>query len=113
MPDSDRSCRGCDGKIGGSRVVCLDCLSSESEAKTIDFCDKRDCWEKIVFLDPRNPQKQHLPSHNVLKVRTVLHLLDIPGLHERAQNALSLGSEYLQVPERGRGADAVEDAIGT
>ena len=107
---SDCYCRGCGGKIGGARVVCMDCLSSETDAKTVDFCDRPECWKKSISIDPRDPQHRHLPSHDVFKVRTVLHLVDTLGLLERAENALNVSREYFQGPEHGN--DAVEDTLG-
>jgi hypothetical protein len=92
-------------------VVCLDCLSSETEAVTIDFCDKPECWRKSFVVDPRDPQRMHQPDHDVFKVRTVLHLVDIPGLLPRAESALSLSREYFQNSESEH-TDVVEDTVG-
>ncbi|KAI0806043.1 hypothetical protein BC629DRAFT_1138761 [Irpex lacteus] len=96
IPNHDCHCRGCGGKIGGARVVCLDCLSSESEAKTVDFCDNPDCPQTTFVVDIRDPEKRHLPSHDVFKVRSVVHLRDVPRVSELAGNALSVAREYFQ-----------------
>lgn len=61
-------------------------------------------------MDPRDPQRRHLPSHDVFKVRTVLHMIGVLGLLERAENALSVSREYFQGPDHGQ--DAVEDTLG-
>ncbi|KAI0701233.1 hypothetical protein BC835DRAFT_271177 [Cytidiella melzeri] len=96
IPNHDCYCRGCGGKIGGARVVCLDCLSSESEAKTVDFCDNPACPQTTFVVDIRDPEKRHLPTHDVFKVRSVLHLRDVPAVSERVGNALSVAREYFQ-----------------
>ncbi|GJE96219.1 hypothetical protein PsYK624_124130 [Phanerochaete sordida] len=111
IPAHECHCRGCGGKIGGARVVCLDCLSAETGATTVDFCDRPECWRKTILPDPCHPDRQHLHTHDVLKVRTVLHLVDMASLRERAQNALSISNEYLHCPEREPALDAVDDAI--
>ena len=85
--DSDCYCNSCNSQIGGARVVCLGCLSLDSEARTVNFCDDQACWGSSLVCD------QHLPTHDILKVRTVLHLRDIPNISELAENALSVARE--------------------
>lgn len=92
---SDCYCHGCNGKIGGARVVCLDCLSTDSEAKTIDFCDNPSCWNVTPNGD-KDAIHRHLPNHDVFKVRTVLHLRDVPTMNEIAEKALNVSREYFQ-----------------
>jgi hypothetical protein len=76
--------------------VCLDCFSSESEAKTVDFCDNPACPKTTFVVDIRDPKKQHMPSHDVFKIRSVLHLRDVPAVSELASNALSVAREFFQ-----------------
>ena len=92
--NSDCSCNGCGGKIGGERVVCLECLSAEPEAKTVDFCEKPACW--AVSPEGAKGSHRHLPTHSVFKVRTVLHLRDVPAMNELAEKALNVSREYFQ-----------------
>ena len=64
-------------------------------------------------MDLRDPQRLHQPHHDLFKVRTVLHLIDVPGVLSRAETALSLSREYFQGLDNNLGADFVEDAIGS
>ncbi|KAJ3537236.1 hypothetical protein NM688_g6718 [Phlebia brevispora] len=93
IPAHDRYCAGCHGKIGGARVVCLDCLSAESEAKTVDFCENPKCWT-ASSAEESKANHQHLPTHDIFKVRTVLHLRDVPRVNEMAEKALNVSREY-------------------
>ncbi|KAI0090196.1 hypothetical protein BDY19DRAFT_887919 [Irpex rosettiformis] len=121
IPNHDCHCRGCGSKIGGARVVCLDCFSSESEAKTVDFCDSPACPKSNFVIDIRDPEKRHLPSHDVFKVRSVLHLRDVPNVSELAGKALSVAREYIQTsnaelvdppPSAVLGGFYMEDTLG-
>ena len=96
-------------------------MSSESEAKTVDFCDNPACHASTFVVDIRDPEKRHLPSHDVLKVRSVLHLRDIPSVSELAGNALSVAREYFQIsngestdppPSATLGGFYMEDTLG-
>ncbi|PSS05479.1 hypothetical protein PHLCEN_2v3761 [Hermanssonia centrifuga] len=98
IPSHDCYCHGCGGKIGGSRLICLDCLSAEPEARTVDFCDNPECHQ-IVHAPNSNgdqPAKHHNPGHDVFKVRTVLHLRDVPRMSAMAGNALNVCREFFQ-----------------
>lgn len=90
----------------------MDCLSSQTEARTIDFCDNPECFGKTISLDIRDSTRQHLPSHDLFKVRTVLHLKDVPALLASAESALSMGREYSQSPSRAEHNCSNDSGVG-
>ncbi|KAI0044626.1 hypothetical protein FA95DRAFT_1496723 [Auriscalpium vulgare] len=67
-------CDGCGGRIGGPRVVCLDCvIKSDQDFNTLDLCDKDACVTARVTVDARaDLSAPHEPTHHLMKVRTTV-----------------------------------------
>ncbi|EED80010.1 predicted protein [Postia placenta Mad-698-R] len=83
------TCDSCGGIISGARVVCLDCDTHEKSFSTIDLCEDQRCMAAQVGLDRRSDlPTPHLPSHNVLKTRTMIHLRDFGKVERQALAAL-------------------------
>ncbi|KAJ7473796.1 hypothetical protein B0H11DRAFT_2036023 [Mycena galericulata] len=81
------TCDGCRQIITRSRVVCLDCISTDRPDRTVDFCSKPEC-----IASRRIPQREdvsHLPSHLMMKTRDFFLLKDYYMFKQRSQYALS------------------------
>lgn len=54
----------------GSRIVCLSC----GMKTTVDLCGKEECIASNMMLDVcGNLISPHLPSHDIMKLRTTIH----------------------------------------
>lgn len=66
--------------------MCLDCQPEARQLwDTIDFCGHPDCNRWIPLYDTDKP---HRPTHDVVKLRTVLHRRDMPHFDRSAKTAL-------------------------
>jgi hypothetical protein len=65
-------CDQCWGRIGGARLICLDCEPKDiGTFKTLDLCCTPEC--RAVRVTCREDLKTaHEPSHRLLKIRTVV-----------------------------------------
>ncbi|KAH8102306.1 hypothetical protein BXZ70DRAFT_891052, partial [Cristinia sonorae] len=93
MPNHfDVKCAGCQEALGGQRIMCLDCRPVEARIRnTVNFCGHPICGAKTVTSDDlfyMDPKKPHLPTHDYVKLRSVLHLKDMPELDRNAGRAL-------------------------
>ncbi|KAJ7318795.1 hypothetical protein DFH08DRAFT_754688 [Mycena albidolilacea] len=79
-------CDGCAEAIFRSRVVCLDCVSTDRAERTVDFCSKPEC---IAMTIPHRTDVKHLPSHLMVRLRDLLLLRDYYGIKQRAGYSLS------------------------
>ncbi|KAH9045946.1 hypothetical protein EDB84DRAFT_1633013 [Lactarius hengduanensis] len=65
-------CDWCGGRIGGARLVCLDCDHKDTEIfQTVDLCCAQECMAARV-TSRQDLEAAHEPSHRLLKVRTVV-----------------------------------------
>lgn len=96
------TCDSCGGIISGARVVCLDCDTHEKSFSTIDLCEDQRCMAAQVGLDRRSDlPTPHLPSHNVLKTRTMIHLRDFGKVERQALAALQRATaSFAEVEEQ-------------
>ncbi|KAI0960928.1 hypothetical protein AcV7_000168 [Taiwanofungus camphoratus] len=81
-------CDYCGGSIGGGRIICLDCPTPQAQFwRPTTFCDDERCVAQAVTVTKAYGEKSHLhlPTHDLMKVRTVLHRKDIPQLTTRAK----------------------------
>ena len=66
----DAGCDSCDGRIGGTRFVCLDCSIKSTEAfDTLDLCSAPKCVAARV-TEREDLEGAHEPSHRLVKLRT-------------------------------------------
>ncbi|KAJ7248435.1 hypothetical protein C8J57DRAFT_1358239 [Mycena rebaudengoi] len=88
-------CDACEGPIGGARISCLHCQMKDT-FNTIDFCESPGCMLQPVTGD--DLERPHVPaSHDLFKVRRVLHVRQFGKTYRDAKEALrkarSLGEE--------------------
>ncbi|KAJ7135469.1 hypothetical protein C8R43DRAFT_1021198 [Mycena crocata] len=81
----DVRCDACTGVIGGCRVTCLTCRL-EDTFDTADFCDTPSCTSAKVV--PSGMTRPHLPTHDILKLRRVVHLRQFGQTYRLAKAAL-------------------------
>ncbi|KAF7302096.1 hypothetical protein MIND_00776400 [Mycena indigotica] len=93
--DHDVSCDACQGHIGGTRVICLTCRL-EGTFDTVDFCDTLSCTS--VKVVPSGLTKAHLPNHDILKVKRVVHIRYFGRTFRDAQAALKRSREFFADP---------------
>ncbi|KAJ7368797.1 hypothetical protein DFH08DRAFT_33383 [Mycena albidolilacea] len=94
--DHDVSCDLCKGHIGGSRITCLTCRL-EGTFDTVDFCDNQTCASAKVI--PTGLTRPHLPTHDILKVRRVVHIRQFGKTYRQAHEALKRAREFFPDPE--------------
>ncbi|KAJ7093941.1 hypothetical protein B0H15DRAFT_147115 [Mycena belliarum] len=82
----DVQCDACTGTIGGCRVTCLTCRL-EDTFDTVDFCDNSSCTSMKVV--PSGMTRPHLPTHDILKLRRVVHLRQSGKMYREAKRALA------------------------
>ncbi|KAI9070175.1 hypothetical protein FKP32DRAFT_1586395 [Trametes sanguinea] len=89
VPEHGICCgESCRAYIGGACVICLDCMpESDRLQPRLTFCDDPRCYgPRIEWVHPAGAA--HEPSHDLLKVRTVLHDAAVPDMLVRAQRGL-------------------------
>ncbi|KAJ7693840.1 hypothetical protein B0H17DRAFT_981213 [Mycena rosella] len=89
--DHDVNCDFCTGHIGGTRVTCLTCRL-EGTFDTVDFHDDPSCMSAKVV--PTGLTRPHLPTHDLLKVRRIVHIRQFGKTYRQAQYALKKAREY-------------------
>ncbi|KAF7294308.1 hypothetical protein HMN09_01159800 [Mycena chlorophos] len=94
--DHDVFCDACKGHIGGTRVTCLTCRL-EGTFDTVDFCNTLACTSAKVI--PTGLTKPHLPGHDVLKVRRVVHIRNFGRTYRDAQAAYKRSREFFPDPD--------------
>ncbi|KAJ3554138.1 hypothetical protein NM688_g3261 [Phlebia brevispora] len=94
-------CDGCGFRIGGARIICLDCQPTDGNYNnTVDFCNDENCLSKPVAVTARSYLKDdHVPSHDIVKVRTVHHFRDMHALDQNARHALKASRLLLGMEE--------------
>ncbi|KAF8273628.1 hypothetical protein EI94DRAFT_1795034 [Lactarius quietus] len=65
-------CDRCWGRIGGARLICLDCEPKDTGTfKTLDLCCTQECMAaRVTYRE--DLKTAHEPSHRLVKVRTVV-----------------------------------------
>ncbi|THH29709.1 hypothetical protein EUX98_g4473 [Antrodiella citrinella] len=82
-------CDACDQNVGGQRIMCLDCRPPGTRIRqTVNFCDLSVCGERTIRYSVLDRDFQHPPTHDLVKVRTVLLFKDMPALDRKAKKAL-------------------------
>ncbi|KAJ7326377.1 hypothetical protein DFH08DRAFT_941029 [Mycena albidolilacea] len=83
--DHNAYCDNCRGRIGGARISCLVCQMKDT-FNTVDFCSTPGCLTQRVMRD--DMQKAHLPHHDLMKVRRVVHTRQFGKTYRDAKEAL-------------------------
>ncbi|KAJ7145706.1 hypothetical protein C8R44DRAFT_863571 [Mycena epipterygia] len=90
------TCDGCERSIVRSRIVCLDCISTDQPGvRTVDFCSKVEC---IATASVDRTDVTHLPSHTMIKTRDFFLLKDYFMFKVRAQNSLMIARDMYKDP---------------
>ena len=77
-------CDVCGSYLGGSRVLCMDCL----DKSTVDFCSEPECLNStIVPGQNQHLSVPHTPDHSMLKVHRILFNRDIGRVEKNAKRA--------------------------
>ncbi|CAL1709515.1 unnamed protein product [Somion occarium] len=86
----DFECDGCKQPMGGGRLICLDCRSDAPQLwQTVDFCADPRCYSASVTQEQRYYlEKPHVPTHDLVKIRTFVQWGDLPALDQTARAAL-------------------------
>ncbi|CAK5278153.1 unnamed protein product [Mycena citricolor] len=80
-------CDTCRTVIGGARVICLECQTKENNKwNTIDLHEVEECIAGRVMREDMD--KPHLPHHDLLKVRHVLHRRQFGNTYRAAKAAV-------------------------
>ncbi|KAJ7240155.1 hypothetical protein B0H12DRAFT_57866 [Mycena haematopus] len=90
------SCDGCGGSLIRSRIVCLDCMSTDSPDRTVDFCSKPECIASESI--PQRTDVQHRPSHLMVRFRDLLLLKDYFAVKQRAGYTLNFARDLYKDP---------------
>ncbi|KAJ6578128.1 hypothetical protein B0H19DRAFT_1230009 [Mycena capillaripes] len=95
------SCDGCGTSLARSRVVCMDCVSTDTASgtwsRTVDFCCKPECIATESL--PQRDDVTHLPSHTMVQIRDLLLLKDYFSLKQRAGYSLSYARDIYTDPK--------------
>ncbi|KAJ6499432.1 hypothetical protein C8R45DRAFT_115543 [Mycena sanguinolenta] len=117
----DVRCDCCTGVIGGARITCLTCrledtfdtvrvmlvfLCSRSKHPQVDFCDAPSCRSTKVV--PTGMTRPHLPTHDILKLRRVVHLRQFGKTYREAKRALAKARELFPTTQADAAAGALE-----
>ncbi|KAJ7093996.1 hypothetical protein B0H15DRAFT_905027 [Mycena belliarum] len=83
--EHNAACDVCDANIGGARITCLVCQMKDT-FNTIDLCSNPECLTQRVMRE--DMQKAHLPHHDLMKVRRVVHMRQFGKTYRDAKEAL-------------------------
>ncbi|KAF7324302.1 VPS13 domain-containing protein [Mycena venus] len=88
-------CDNCGGNIGGARISCLICQMKDT-FNTVDFCSTPGCIDNRVSRE--DMVKAHLPHHDLIKVRRVLHTRFFGKCYRDAKEALKQARTFFKSP---------------
>ncbi|KAF7319371.1 VPS13 domain-containing protein [Mycena chlorophos] len=78
-------CDNCGGAVGGARISCMVC-QVKGTWDSVDFDESVDCFSERVMRD--DLQRPHLPHHDLIKLRRVLHIRDWGKTFRRAREGM-------------------------
>ncbi|KAF7375650.1 hypothetical protein MSAN_00454100 [Mycena sanguinolenta] len=90
------SCDGCGDSLVRSRVVCLECVSTDYPERTVDFCSKPECVATESI--PQRTDVEHHPDHMMVRFRDLLLLKDYFGIKQRAGYTLDWARSIYKDP---------------
>ncbi|KAJ7065406.1 hypothetical protein C8F01DRAFT_1366404 [Mycena amicta] len=95
-------CQNCQTSLIRSRVICMDCKSTDKDwpERTLDLCRKPECLA-VAKIESR-PDMPHDSSHVLIKIRDFFHLKDWYNYRSRAGYGISaaLGMYTEPVPDQ-------------
>ena len=86
-------CDHCEERITGARLLCLECGIND----TVDCCDKPECMSAVVHV--KTLPKPHLPSHDVVKLRSIVLTRETGRVLNTSKAALSKARGLLDCAE--------------
>jgi hypothetical protein len=107
-------CDHCEGTIGGTRLICLICQSKYTW-NTVDLCDTPECVATTVGKAGRpDLPRPHLPTHDLVKVRRVVHSRQFGTMYRESKAALQKSRAIFErgtmAPNSGRAVKGVDTA---
>ena len=87
-PRLNYACDACDDEIGNDRITCLDCESTESLERTVDFCGEQSCLEATKFPRRSDLAKPHTRMHDIVKMRKTVFAWQYPKLKKEAKERI-------------------------
>ncbi|KAF8589617.1 hypothetical protein K439DRAFT_1332394 [Ramaria rubella] len=78
-------CANCHGSIGGARIICVICQARNTWS-TLDLCEAPHCV--VATVEREDLRRLHVPTHDVIKVRRVVHIRQFGKLEREAKEAL-------------------------
>lgn len=113
-------CDTCGQTCYGIRLACLNCLENvTAEASyddTVDF-DTFECAKTTIHPKPYATKTPHTPSHDLLKVRTIVSERDLPVAYKRAKLAADACRDHfaptMEHSQGDQGDKITEAATGT
>ncbi|KAJ7084934.1 hypothetical protein C8R44DRAFT_894044 [Mycena epipterygia] len=114
MTDHGAYCDSCRARIGGARITCLVC-QMKGTWNTVNFCELPGCITSRVNRD--DMQKAHLPHHDLMKVRRVVHICEFGKIYRNAKEALQHARTFFKSSAEGaavvKRADDSESEVDT
>ncbi|KAK7042365.1 hypothetical protein R3P38DRAFT_2890069 [Favolaschia claudopus] len=99
------NCDVCEGYIGGARISCLVCQMKDT-FNTLDLCSAPECITERVVRD--DMQRPHLPHHDLMKVRRVVHTRFFGKTYRDAKEALKHARTLFPSAQAGPSKTGVE-----
>src|SRR5882724_13288253 len=78
-------CDNCGGFIGGARIICLFCQAKDTW-NTVDLCEAPGCV--AARIEREDLTRPHLPTHDLMKVRRVVHTREFGKADRAARQGL-------------------------
>ncbi|KAF8486675.1 hypothetical protein JB92DRAFT_3101334 [Gautieria morchelliformis] len=94
---SSRYCDNCKGSIVGALVFCMDCQTTDTW-DSVDLCDVPECVAAKIERD--DLPRPHLPTHDLIKVKRVVHTRQVGQLERMAKSALERGRQLIEAERR-------------
>lgn len=79
----------------GGRIICLDCRGPP-HSRTVNFCTDTRCYSESVARD--DLESEHLPTHDIVKIRTTIQWYDLDELLRSATTAIEQWRLHSEVP---------------
>ncbi|KAF8498941.1 hypothetical protein BU17DRAFT_59228 [Hysterangium stoloniferum] len=93
-------CKRCHGQIGKARNICLQCQDKDT-SETVDLCSpcQRETESNSETIENAFGLQHHLHTHEVVKVRRVIHIRDFGRLYQDASKTLEFARTIFSPPK--------------
>ncbi|KAK7058060.1 hypothetical protein R3P38DRAFT_2599651 [Favolaschia claudopus] len=96
LQPANYSCDSCSGDLQRTRIVCLECVSSDGYERTIDACSKLEC---IAAEVPHRTDVSHNPkTHLMVRLRDLLLLRDYFSIKQQAGYSIQYARDAYEDP---------------